>query len=118
LEAEIRRPEDLPPGWQTENQLWRAFLDADVIGPAPILRPRQPGDWLRPLGLGGRRTSLNAFMINHKLPAALRPRWPLLVGAQGIAWLCGLRIDDHARVQPTTPRVLCLTWRYAAADGD
>lgn len=116
LEAEIRRPTELPPGWQTENQPWRAFLDADVVGPAPVLRSRQPGDWLHPLGLGGRRTSLNAFMINHKLPAALRPRWPLLIGAQGIAWLCGLRIDHHARVQPTTQRILCLTWRYAASD--
>ena len=50
-------------------------------------------------------------MINHKLPASLRPRWPLLIGAQGIAWLCGLRIDERARVQPHTQRVLCLTWR-------
>jgi tRNA(Ile)-lysidine synthase len=115
LEAEIRRPDELPSGWQTENQPWRAFLDADVVGPAPVLRPRQPGDWLHPLGLGGRRTSLNAFMINHKLPAALRSRWPLLIGTQGLAWLCGLRIDHHARVQPTTQRVLCLTWRYAAS---
>ena len=116
LEAEMRRPTELPLAWQTEPQPWRAFLDADVVGPAPFLRARQPGDWLYPLGLGGHRTSLNAFMINHKLPAALRSRWPLLVGAQGIAWLCGLRPDERARVQPGTQRVLCLTWRYLPAE--
>lgn len=115
LEAEIRQPAELPLGWQTEPQPWRAWLDADVIGGAPFLRTRQPGDWLQPLGLGGHRTLLNAFMINHKLPAALRPRWPLLMGAQGIAWLCGLRIDERARVQPATQRVLCLVWRHVPA---
>lgn len=111
LQAEMRAPDALPPAWQSANQPWRAFLDADVLGPALFLRPRQPGDWFCPLGLGGHRTLLNAFMINHKLPASLRPRWPLLIGAQGIAWLCGLRIDERARVQPHTQRVLCLTWR-------
>lgn len=104
---------ELPADWAQQGSRWRAFLDADAVGPMPHLRVRQAGDLFAPLGLHGRRSRLHAFMINHKLPAALRPRWPLLIGAQGIAWVCGLRIADWARVQPETRRVLSLEWQQS-----
>lgn len=93
---------ELPAGWDENRDPWTAWLDADAVGDEMILRPRQPGDRFRPHGLGGHSTKVNEFMINLKVSRDLRASWPLLAGQQGIAWLCGLRVDEHARVQPDT----------------
>lgn len=84
---------------------WTAYLDVDVVGSQLALRPRQPGDHFQPLGLDGHSARVNEFMINAKVPAPDRAAWPLLVGAAGIAWLCGLRIDARAAIRPSTQRV-------------
>ncbi len=40
------------------------------------------------------------------LPAAARDRWPLLVNdADEILWVCGLRIDERARVMPSSRQI-------------
>ncbi len=84
---------------------WLAHLDAVVVGPEPMLRPRRAGERFRPLGLGGRSVKISEFMINAKAPRAARAAWPLLAGRQGVAWLCGLRVDEHAAVTSGTPSV-------------
>lgn len=94
----------LPSDYTANNDPWSAWLDAAAVGPAPTLRPRQPGDRFRPQGLGG-QTKLNEFMINVKAPRAARAGWPLLIGRSGIAWACGLRLDEHAVVTPATERI-------------
>lgn len=106
VHVEVCAPAELPVDWPANRDPWRAYLDADEVGPQPVLRVRQPRDWFQPLGLAGHRSPVHAFMINHKLPAALRARWPLLQGQDGLAWLTGLRIDERARVRPQTARVL------------
>jgi tRNA(Ile)-lysidine synthase len=87
---------------------WEAYLDADVVGSAAILRPRRPGDSFMPLGLGGHSQKVNEFMINEKIPAAWRNQIPLLVSANQILWVCGYRLDERARLRPTTQRILHL----------
>jgi len=84
---------------------WTAYLDAGVVGSQLALRPRQPGERFQPLGLDGHSARVNEFMINAKVPASDRAAWPLLIGAAGIAWLCGLRIDARSAIQPATQRV-------------
>ena len=84
---------------------WVAFLDADALGSGLVLRPRQPGDRFQPQGLGGHSTKLNEFMINAKLLRDARAGWPLLCGAAGIAWACGLRVAEWAIVRPETRAV-------------
>jgi tRNA(Ile)-lysidine synthase len=81
---------------------WVAFLDADALGLGFVLRPRQPGDRFQPQGLGGHSTKLNEFMINAKVPQGARAGWPLLCGAAGIVWVCGLRVAEWAIVRPET----------------
>jgi tRNA(Ile)-lysidine synthase len=87
---------------------WEEYLDADVVGSAAILRPRRPGDTFMPLGLGGHSQKVNEFMINEKIPAAWRNQIPLLVSANQILWVCGYRLDERARLRPTTQRILHL----------
>jgi tRNA(Ile)-lysidine synthase len=95
----------LPPDWEHNPDPWTAYLDAGAVGDELTLRPRRPGDRFRPLGLDGHTARVNEFMINEQLPATERADWPLLVGADGIAWVCGLRVDHAAAVKPSTQRI-------------
>jgi tRNA(Ile)-lysidine synthetase-like protein len=88
---------------------WQARLDAAALGTSPVLRVRRPGDRFCPLGMGGRGKRVNEFMINEKIPAAWRDHVPLLTNADGqIAWVCGWRPDERARVAAGTQRVAWL----------
>ena len=108
LRARILDREALPAGWEANPDPWRAVLDADAAGSEVWLRTRCPGDRFQPLGMEGRTAKLADFLTNQKVPRALRDRWPLLVGEGGIAWVCGQRLDESARVQDATKRVLSL----------
>jgi tRNA(Ile)-lysidine synthase len=87
---------------------WEAYLDADLVGPTPHLRTRQPGDIFYPLGLQGHRQKLSDFMINEKIPADQRDHIPLLVANDQVLWICGYRPDARARVRSTTQHILHL----------
>ncbi|HSN77846.1 MAG TPA: tRNA lysidine(34) synthetase TilS, partial [Anaerolineae bacterium] len=107
IETVLLAPADLPPGWQANADPWQATLDAEVLGPAPALRTRREGDRFQPLGMAGRSKGLAELFTNTKVPAPARDQWPLLVTSSGdIAWICGLRIDQRARVTPATQRVI------------
>jgi tRNA(Ile)-lysidine synthase len=108
-------------GWQLKAQFltaerlnhsqvdrWETYLDADVVGSEAVLRPRRAGDTFMPLGLGGHSQKVTDFMINEKIPATWRNQIPLLVSANQILWVCGYRLDERARLRPTTRRILHL----------
>jgi tRNA(Ile)-lysidine synthase len=69
------------------------------------LRSRRPGERFQPQGLGGHSSAIREYMIDAKVPRPAREHWPLLAGRAGIAWLCGLRIDERAAVRPQTRKV-------------
>jgi tRNA(Ile)-lysidine synthase len=95
-------------GWEANPDPWRAYLDAEAVGGALVLRTRRPGDRFEPLGLGGHTVKLADFLTNQKVPRAVRDRLPLLAGEEGIVWVCGLRLDERARVRAATAWVLVL----------
>ncbi len=100
---------ELPAGFGSKLGAWVAYLDAEAVGSDLVLRPRVPGERFQPQGLAGHRVKLNEFMINAKTPKDARVGWPLLIGRGGIAWVCGLRVDQRAIVRPDTSTV----WRVA-----
>ena len=109
LEAEVVPRFTVPDEDVTTALGWEAYLDAAVVGSSPSLRPRRPGDRFCPLGMGGRYKRLNEFMINEKIPALWRDHIPLLVNEDGqIAWLCGWRPDNRARVTQETQQIIRL----------
>lgn len=96
----------LPTGWQANADAWQAWLDADVLGATPTLRTRRAGERFQPLGLVGHK-QLAEFFTEVKVPAAARTHWPLLAASDDhIAWVCGLRVSQHAAICATTTRVL------------
>lgn len=105
VRIEPRSLAEMAQDYEVNTDPWIAYLDADLVGSQLALRPRQPGDRFQPLGLDGHSARINEAMINAKVPAPDRAGWPLLIGAAGIAWLCGLRIDARSAIRPTTQRV-------------
>ena len=94
------------------DQIW---LDADALQMPLRVRVRQPGDRLRPLGMGGKRIKLSDLMINLKLPQRSRAAWPLVCAGEEIVWVVGCRSSDAARLTETTAEVVHLALRQADA---
>ena len=65
--------------------------------PSLAVRTRLRGDRFQPLGMSGTK-KLKDFMIDEKIPNSLRDSVPLIVTAQGIAWVVGWRIAEWAKV--------------------
>ncbi len=85
---------------------WAVFVDGDRL-PLPVtVRGRRPGDQFAPLGMRGHRMKLSDFMVNEKVPVALRSQWPLVVSGDEIVWVAGLRLDERFRVHVDTQRVV------------
>jgi tRNA(Ile)-lysidine synthase len=84
-----------------------AWLDADLVGREVRVRTRRPGDRLQPLGSIYAK-KLKAFLIDAKVPRALRDRLPLVVTSAGIAWVAGVRPAEWAKVTPATRAILRL----------
>jgi tRNA(Ile)-lysidine synthase len=85
---------------------WEVYLDAEVVGPNPVLRPRRPGDIFAPSGLDGHSQKVSEFMINQKIPAHWRNRIPMIVSGDQILWVCGYRPDERACLRPSTRRIV------------
>ncbi len=109
-----RTPDTLAMALANDDALV-AFLDADQAGMELELRPRRRGERFQPLGMGGKSSSVSDFMINCRLPAALRDGVPLLaqdpppgdVAADGqILWIVGWRLDERCKITTKTARVL------------
>ena len=94
---------------------WRVVMDLDALGPSPVLRGRQPGDRMQPLGMGGQHKRLQDLFVDAQVPQPERDGWPVLVTADDqVAWVPGLRLDERFRVAPGTRRVLALSARPPA----
>ncbi len=91
---------------RTNRDRWQAYVDADrITGPLRI-RPRRRGERFQPLGMSGSQ-SLADFMTNARIPHTYRNRLPLLVSGEHVLWVPGWRLDQRARVRPSSHHI----WR-------
>jgi tRNA(Ile)-lysidine synthase len=91
-----------------------AFIDACRVAGLAV-RTRRPGDWLRPLGLGGRK-KLQDYFVDRKVPRDQRDRVPLVVDDRDrIVWVAGHGIDEEFRVGGGTRDVVILKLRGESA---
>lgn len=89
---------------------WQVFVDV-ADGELLQVRPRRPGERFRPLGMQGRSASVKEVMINRKIPARLRSRWPLVANQRHLVWLVGHHLDERARVTADSRRIIQLKCR-------
>jgi tRNA(Ile)-lysidine synthase len=83
------------------------WLDADKVGQDVHIRTRRAGDRLQPLG-SAHAKKLKDFLIDAKVPRAVRDRLPLVVSGSAIAWVGGVRPAEWAKVTPATQTILRL----------
>jgi len=77
---------------------WTATFDLEACRGNRRLRRRRDGDRFQPSGMSGHSRSLHEYMIDEKIPRAVRDLLPLLVIDDRIAWVCGWRIDERVRL--------------------
>ncbi len=114
---------DLPNGWHLHIQdapHWNldaianncnplvAWMDADVLGDAALLRTRQRGDIFQPQGMRHTTVRLSDLLINVKIPRPWRDYVPLVEAGGHILWVVGVRLSEAALVRPDTRRVVYL----------
>jgi tRNA(Ile)-lysidine synthase len=87
-----------------------AIVDAARLSGLSV-RTRRPGDWIRPLGLGGRK-KLQDYFVDRKVPRETRDSIPLVVDERDrIVWVAGHGIDEEFRVSEATRDVVILKLR-------
>ena len=75
----------------------RQALRAEALSGA-VLRTRQPGDRIRPLGCGDRL--LSDYLIDRKLDRPLRDITPLVAVGRRVHWVVGHGISQEAALTP------------------
>jgi tRNA(Ile)-lysidine synthase len=100
--------EKLDPRFILHNDSpWTAYMDVGKTD-SLIVRPRLPGERFQPFGLVGHTKSVKAVMIDDKIPAEFRPRWPIVAG-EHLYWIPGAIMDERVRVSPKSARAIKLT---------
>ncbi len=93
-----------------ENQ-YTKYFDYDKINNCLTLRNRKQGDYLTING-AGQRKSLKEYMIQEKIAAPLRDRFPVIAEGNHILWVPGHRISAYYKVTGHTNRCVRMTiWR-------
>ncbi len=87
-----------------------ACFDADTL-PGPLaLRPRTSADRFHPQGMPS-PVRLKDWMINVKVPRAIRDRLPLLVSGDQIVWVPGFRVGQPFLVTEKTQHIIKLVFK-------
>jgi tRNA(Ile)-lysidine synthase len=82
-----------------------ALLDADQLTFPLQVRSWQEGDRFSPLGMSTEK-KVSDFLIDNKVPLALKKDVKVLVSGNKIAWILGMRIADWAKVSTATQHTL------------
>jgi tRNA(Ile)-lysidine synthase len=84
-----------------------AVFDERSVEATLSLRPSQPGDRIRVLGMEG-RTKVSDLFANHHIPQPARSRWPLVVSGEHVLWVVGVRMTHDARITDSTQRAIVI----------
>jgi len=90
-----------------------AVLDPAELGDAVTVRTWQPGDRMRPLGLGGSK-SLQDLFTDRKVPRSLRHALPVVVSGGRVVWIAGVAVSEEFAARPGAERSAVLSASQAA----
>jgi len=101
-----------------EHPQLSAVVDARQVTGALTVRSRQPGDWIRPLGMGGRRKKLQDVLVDRKIARDRRDSIPLVVDeTDRIVWVVGEAVTEDFRVTDRSQAVIFLKARRLGGQG-
>lgn len=105
----------LADGWMLQveqrpraGNLGRWEMEIATSSAPLMMRPRRAGERFQPLGLNGRSQSIKKAMINHKIEARLRARWPIIATSEHPLWIAGCCQDERNRLPADTDLVYYL----------
>lgn len=92
------------PGSFPKNDCIQWF-DYDKLNNKAVVRTREPEDYIL-IGKSQAKKKLNRFMIDEKIPAAVRDSIPVLAEGSHVLWIPGYRRDDSLYITDETKTVL------------
>jgi len=99
-----------PEEWAAKRPVNQVILDGAKLAWPIIARNRRPGDRIQPLGMSGSKKVKDLF-IDNKIAREQRNRIPLVVSADGICWVAGMRADRRFAAGADSRRRLQLSYR-------
>jgi tRNA(Ile)-lysidine synthase len=104
------QPVDYQPGpidsMDIPGEDFLVWVDKNALTPESVLRVRQEGDSIQPMGMEGKSIKVSDLMINEKIPAPYRADWPLVAGDENVLWVPGGRLSRDARITDETQAVV------------
>ena len=91
----------------------RERIDADTVDNRFIVRPWKAGDTFIPLGMSNKK-KISDFLTDQKVSHEQKRHSLIMESAGTIIWVCGHRINNNVRVQPSTSRVLELSIKHVS----
>lgn len=87
-----------------ENR-FQAWVSLDKIVHPLIIKTRSAGDRIKPIGMSTGSMKLSDLMINEKIPARVRSRWPILYTGKEVLWVPGMKLNHFYRISRETQNV-------------
>jgi tRNA(Ile)-lysidine synthase len=78
------------------------------VGTALVVRTRQPGDRIQPLGMSHEK-KVQDILVDKHIARSERDRIPIFFSEGSSVWLGGICIDERVRLTATTRRILRLS---------
>jgi tRNA(Ile)-lysidine synthase len=98
-------------GFRTPLRPDQVEIEAAGLGTSLIVRSRESGDWVRPLGATGRKKVQDVF-VDRKVARLERDRVPLVTDDRGrIVWVAGHVLGEDFKVTDSTKAVIILKLR-------
>ena len=115
IAAERSGPGALPKGLRADSD--SAYVSAACLTEPLIVRSWRPGDWLKPMGLGGRKKVQDLF-VDRKVARSVRQTVPIVADTgKGIIWVVGHSVSEDFRVTPGAEGMLILRTRKIGGVG-
>jgi tRNA(Ile)-lysidine synthase len=108
-----------PSGWQisvdtkplpTLEGAYTAVLDMEAVDLSTlVVRSRENGDRIDPLGMGGKSKKLQDLFVDRKVAKNERDGWPVIADKNGPLWIPRLTQAEQAKTTERTRQYLFLT---------
>jgi tRNA(Ile)-lysidine synthase len=85
------------------------FMDYKAIRGGLRLRNWRAGDRFFPFG-SKKAMKISDFLVNNKISVFDKEKIVLLCDEQKVLWICGMRLDDRAKITDDTVQVLKMTF--------
>lgn len=84
------------------------YIDGDSLGSQLLVRTRQPGDRIQPLGMAAEK-KVKDILIDARVPRAARASIPLFFSSAHCLWLAGSCLDQRVRLTGATRHIVRLS---------